>query len=486
MGRSTQVDNRVVTVAPHSVEAEEAVLGSIMIDPERLGAVRRRLSAPDFFIVKNGWVYEAILALDEKRMPIDFVTVSREMEARGQLEEIGGPAFLAHLSNDVPTAVHAEGYARIVKQLAVRRSMLAAISGAAQGAYDESNDVLAAMGDAIHGLRSLRNAAAAQLSDEKIYLTVQDLLGTEWPETIWIVPGFMPAGLGFVGGKQKAGKSWLLMQIACAVGSGGRVFNLKVERGPVLYLALEDSERRLSNRARKQQWPGDLDCDFVTFKTFEQEIGDLAAGGAERIGQMVEQRGYRLVVVDTFSKSIGMYMKSGEQNDASAVTKALATLQSVAISQNCAIAFVDHHGKAVKHDGGDPVNDVIGSVAKGGVADWMWGLYRERGKLGATLTIVGRDIDGDQMLSLSFDKEFGCWQYEGDGSNVTMTNRRQEILDAVRTMKRAMLQTIADMVHQPKGHTHDRLQELVHGGLVRRIEEGSNIFYELQDADEEA
>src|SRR5512142_1907431 len=88
---------------PHSVEAEEAVLGSILIDPEAIYRVSGFLKAEDFYIVKNQWVWEAGLALHERREPIDFVTLTRELEARGQLAEIGGPAYISQLINGVPT-----------------------------------------------------------------------------------------------------------------------------------------------------------------------------------------------------------------------------------------------------------------------------------------------------------------------------------------------------------------------------------------------
>ncbi len=134
---TTPIDRMV----PHSVEAEEAVLGSLLIDPETIFRVSPFLRADDFYIVKNRWVYEACLALHERREPIDFVTVTEALEKREQLAEIGGPAFVSHLINVVPTAIHAEGYGRIVERAAVRRKLLQAASDIAQYAYDEAADV---------------------------------------------------------------------------------------------------------------------------------------------------------------------------------------------------------------------------------------------------------------------------------------------------------------------------------------------------------
>jgi replicative DNA helicase len=122
---------------PYSVEAEEAVLGSILIDPEAILCVMPLLRVPDFFVVKNGWVWDVLVSLHERREPVDFLTVCNELETRGQLAEAGGAAYVSHLINVVPTAIHAEGYARIVERAALKRRLLGAASDIARLAYDE-------------------------------------------------------------------------------------------------------------------------------------------------------------------------------------------------------------------------------------------------------------------------------------------------------------------------------------------------------------
>jgi replicative DNA helicase len=123
---------------PHSIEAEEAVLGSILIDPEAILHVSLFLKAQDFYIIKHQWIWAACNALHDRREPIDFVTLTKELEVRGQLVEIGGAAYISHLINVVPTAIHAEGYGHLVERAALRRRMLAAASEIAQLAYDET------------------------------------------------------------------------------------------------------------------------------------------------------------------------------------------------------------------------------------------------------------------------------------------------------------------------------------------------------------
>jgi replicative DNA helicase len=126
---------------PHNIEAEESVLGSLLIDPEALFRVAQFLKPDDFYIQKNGWIYEAILDLHDRRDPVDFLTVCTEMEARGQLEEIGGAAYITQLINTVPSAINVEAYGRIVEQAAIRRRMISAASEIAQLAHQEAEEI---------------------------------------------------------------------------------------------------------------------------------------------------------------------------------------------------------------------------------------------------------------------------------------------------------------------------------------------------------
>jgi replicative DNA helicase len=126
---------------PANLEAERAVLGSLMIDPDAIIKVASFLRPEDFYRERHAWLYEAMLALNERREPLDFVTISDELERREQLEEIGGPAFLTDLISNTPTALFIDHYARIVERTAVLRRLIGAAGKIAELAYDESQDV---------------------------------------------------------------------------------------------------------------------------------------------------------------------------------------------------------------------------------------------------------------------------------------------------------------------------------------------------------
>ncbi len=133
--------SRIERLPPQSIEAEEAVLGAILIDPDAIIRVATVLRAEDFYREKNRWIYETALALHERREPIDFLTVCDELDHREQLDSVGGPAFITSLINAVPTSVHAEYYANIVERTATRRRLIEAAGEIAALAYKEAEDV---------------------------------------------------------------------------------------------------------------------------------------------------------------------------------------------------------------------------------------------------------------------------------------------------------------------------------------------------------
>ena len=126
---------------PFNREAEEAVLGSLLINPDVYADIAAILKPEDLYIHRNRWVLEAIQRLVERRVPIDMLTLSEELESVGQLEEVGGSAYLTGLINQVPSSLNAEAYARIVAEQSARRAMIQAANQIATLAYDEKNEI---------------------------------------------------------------------------------------------------------------------------------------------------------------------------------------------------------------------------------------------------------------------------------------------------------------------------------------------------------
>jgi len=130
---------------PHNIEAEEAVIGSLLVDPEAILKTTIFLKPEAFYREKNQWLYEACLSLYERNEAINQITVAQELTRQGKLEEVGGVAYLSHLVSVLPTSVHVEYYAQIVHRLAVMRRLISAAGQIAAIGYEAGPDVDAAL-----------------------------------------------------------------------------------------------------------------------------------------------------------------------------------------------------------------------------------------------------------------------------------------------------------------------------------------------------
>lgn len=460
-----------------NVETEAALLGDALTDPCVVLAEEARVTPAHFKDRRYRHIWAALQALPQADLALGTVLelVCDELERRGQLEEVGGMPTLVDAINQSNAPMfrhHADG----VLEYALRRAMMRIGTAVASGSYKPIEDILELITKSGADLAHLSQEATRKIVDKGgpalRTMTADEILTTEWPEPIWAIPGILPVGLTLFAGRPKLGKSWLLLQLAQAVAAGGMVFGQKLEPGPVLFLALEDSERRLKERMQLQHWPPGLPVDFLGPGQFTDQIGGLRDGGGDRLARQIEDKGYRLVAIDTLSRAgLGDQLKHEE------MIQALIPVQNLANRLNFALVMCDHHRKPGTFNL-DVISDILGSTAKGAICDTAWGLYRERGKAGAKLGIVGRDVE-EQMLALSWDRVTGCWQYEGDAGELEITERRQEILNALGDLGTSAVGDIADAVGQPKSNTHNRLQDLVNAGLVLRKLEGRRVFYEM-------
>lgn len=297
------------------------------------------------------------------------------------------------------------------------------------------------------------------------------ILSNVYPEPVWVVPGLLPAGLTILAGRPKIGKSWLALQIAQAVASGGYVFDKQVQAGRVLFLALEDNERRLQERMIKQGWTKEAagKTGWLTMDGFRKNIGALQKG-YPRLLEIAQAGNYRLVVIDTLSRA---FMGLKDINENQEVTAALSPLQEIAISNDFALMVLDHHTKP-KQNNPNPIDDIMGATAKAAVLDTAMGLYRDPDKKSLRLLAEGRDIERVD-ITIRFDSVSGCWQSEGETESYIKGEREREVLSALCQMGTANLKDISQAVGQPKSHTSSRLTDLANKGLIEKIQDKSGL-----------
>ncbi|MDF2460858.1 MAG: dnaC1 [Candidatus Saccharibacteria bacterium] len=124
-------------VPPQNIEAEASLLGSILIEKDAIIKIADIVNADDFYVDRNGLIYAAIMDLYEQRQPLDIVSLSNKLSAAGELERVGGSAYIAELTSAVPTAAHVVHYAGIVSHKATLRRLIGAASNISQFGYDE-------------------------------------------------------------------------------------------------------------------------------------------------------------------------------------------------------------------------------------------------------------------------------------------------------------------------------------------------------------
>ena len=117
------------------------MLGAILIDHDAVIEVAEILRPEDFYRQAHGRIYRAMVELFERREPVDVVTVSEALERSEELEAIGGRAYLSSLSNQTPTAVHVEHYARIVERTAILRNLIGAAGSIAEIGYENPAEI---------------------------------------------------------------------------------------------------------------------------------------------------------------------------------------------------------------------------------------------------------------------------------------------------------------------------------------------------------
>ncbi len=247
---------------PHNVEAEGAVLGSLLIDPTMAYVDTADILKPEhFFVQKNAWIYEAIQRLNRDGVVPDYVTLRDELARRGRLESIGGEAYLMGLINVVPSALHVEAYANIVQEAAIRRRLIQAASEVAKLAYDESRDIGAVQREAE---TAVLNARPDGKGDHAIYdlVSVVNEDVAERMENPTDIPGLptgiraldemlggLETGLYILAARPSVGKTAIALQIASHVASGGQdVMLFTLEMSPE-----QITRRILSSRAAVSQ-----------------------------------------------------------------------------------------------------------------------------------------------------------------------------------------------------------------------------------------
>lgn len=255
-------------------------------------------------------------------------------------------------------------------------------------------------------------------------ISAQDLMRKQFSPIEYIVPDVLPMGLIILGGKQKIGKSWLDLNLSLAVASGGVALGkYHVKQGEVLYLALEDTERRLQDRIGQLLGPGNEAPKGLYIETKWPRMDHKGIADLEKWLQAHPNT--RLVIIDPWVKVKPRVQRRNGETGYDADYEALAGIKALADKYNICVLIQFHLRKQNADDPFDEVNATTGATA---CADGLMSIKRVRGETTATLYASGRDYKEDVNLALSFKD--GRWKIlEEDARYYTLSPERKEVID---------------------------------------------------------
>lgn len=318
----------------------------------------------------------------------------------------------------------------------------------------------------VDGLNITRFAPGQKRASGKAprWITARALCDLEFEPIKYVVPGYIAEGLTLFAGKPKLGKSWLCMEIGLAVAEGGVCLgDVRCEQGDVLYLALEDNQRRLQSRIRKLwQIEAMVHAPVPERLHLATEWPRINEGGVPAIRSWIEQHpAARLVIVDVLAM-FKSTLKAKDQTLYDADYSAIKELQALAMETGVAIVVVHHTRKSGAE--ADPFEKVSGTLGLSGAADTT--IILDRDQNGCTLYGRGRDIE-EIDTAVQFDKPTCRWRALGKASEVRRTDERTVILELLADNREPMTPSeIADALGLPRNNVKQLLFKMAKAGEV--------------------
>jgi replicative DNA helicase len=391
---------------PANMEAERAVLGSLLIDPDAIIKIANFLRPEDFYRERHGWIYAAVLALHERREPADFVTLIDELERQSQLEEVGGPAYITELINSTPTAIYVDFYARIVERTAILRRLIGAAGKIAELAYEESQDVDEVVDRAeqiIFGISESRihrdltpvRAIIPNVVDRIDFLARNrdTLMGVPTGFTMMdkLLGGFQKSDLIIVAGRPGMGKTSLGISIAqnAAKRYGARVaiFSLEMSNEQMVQrlLSMEtgiDSHRLRMGDIHEEEWPILMEAANTLAATYifiDDTPGSTVMDMRTKSRRLYAEHGLDMILVDYMQLMSGGQSQSRGENRQQEISYISRSLKGLARELNVPVVAISQLSRAVesRSDKRPMLSDLRESGSIEQDADAVLFVYRE-------------------------------------------------------------------------------------------------------------
>ena len=394
---------------PQNVEAEQSVLGALLIDTEAIHKVSHELHADDFYKGAHQMIYEAMIDLTAKSEPIDIISVGNKLKGKKQLDQAGGQSYLSTLSNAVPTATHIKHYAEIIQKKAILRRMISATSELSELAYDETTEADALLDKSEQlifnisqkytkhtfvGINSLLSEAYERI--EAIHKSKGELRGvaTGYKDLDSLLSGLQRSDLVVLAARPSVGKTSLALDIAkhAAVGLDVPVgiFSLEMSKDQLIdrFICAEADVNLWKLRTGHLSSSGEFD-DFTkintaleTLSTAPIYIDDVAITNIldikSKARRLQIEKGLGLLIVDYLQLMESM---SGTDNRVQEIAEMTRALKGIARELNIPVLVLSQLSRAVEMAGGPAVPKLAHLRESGSIeqdADVVMFIYRKK------------------------------------------------------------------------------------------------------------
>ncbi|RMG35477.1 MAG: replicative DNA helicase [Gammaproteobacteria bacterium] len=356
-GLAADAAMEALRLPPHSIQAEQAVLGGLMLDDEAWDKVADQLGADDFYRREHQLIFRAMTALSEAEQPLDVVTLAEELERRGELDDVGGLPYLGSLANDTPSAANVAAYARLVREQSVMRQLIKVGNRIAESCYrpegrkvdqllDEAENQVFQIAEqqakGRSGFRSIKALLTETVNRiEELFASGSALTGvsTGFDDFDAKTSGLQKSDLIIVAGRPSMGKTTFAMNIAenVAIGSGMPVAIFSMEMpGEALTMRMISSLGRINQQAVRtgkledEDWPRVMSAVSLLneAKLFIDDTPALTPGELRaRCRRLMKEHGQLgLVVVDYLQLMQAPDAGENRTNEISAISRGLKTL----------------------------------------------------------------------------------------------------------------------------------------------------------------
>ncbi len=249
------MDTANLKVPPQNLEAEQSVVGGVLLENEAISKVLEILIPEDFYRESHGIIFHSMIELFEKNQPIDLITLTNHLKGKGQLDGVGGSAYLSSLADSIPTAANIAFYARIVKEKAVLRKLISTATEIATRGYDDEDDVWDLVDEAEKSIFQISESQIRpsffQMKSilkesfktiEKLYESKEIVTGVPsgFTDIDKLTSGFQSSDLIIIAGRPSMGKTAFCLNIAQYVAVEKKI--------PVAFFSLEMSKEQLVMR----------------------------------------------------------------------------------------------------------------------------------------------------------------------------------------------------------------------------------------------